>query len=186
MKFRIINNIEGEIWKEIPKLEGKYFISNFGRIKSYRNRYCRTSLDKDGYERILLKTFKNKISYNLFIHRLVAEAFIPNLESKEQVNHKDGYKTNNIPYNLEWVTNIENRNHAIDILLHTQKGEKNGNAKLTKEEVNEIKLLNPRIVFPNVKKYSTPKGYVKNIAEKFKVCSGQIHCIWRGAEWNHD
>lgn len=56
----------------------------------------------------------------IFIHRLVAEKWVPNPGSKEQVNHKDGNKLNNSADNLEWVDNQENRNHAVKKFLHLQ------------------------------------------------------------------
>ena len=54
----------------------------------------------------------------MFIHRLVAEKYIPNPNNYEQVNHKDGNKLNNNVDNLEWVTNQQNRNHAVENELH--------------------------------------------------------------------
>lgn len=74
----------------------------------------------------------------LFVHRLVAEKYVPNPENKEQVNHKDGNKLNNHASNLEWVTNQENRNHAIQNRLHTC-GEDCSWSKLTKEQVKFIR-----------------------------------------------
>ena len=75
----------------------------------------------------------------LFVHRLVAEKYVPNPEEKPQVNHKDGDKTNNNADNLEWVTNQENRSHAMKNGLHLT-GEKCSWAKLTEEQVRFIRL----------------------------------------------
>lgn len=69
-----------------------------------------------------------------FVHRLVAEKFIPNPEEKEQVNHIDGNKLNNRASNLEWVTNAENRKHAVEHGLQIS-GEDCPWAKLTKNDV---------------------------------------------------
>lgn len=69
-----------------------------------------------------------------FVHRLVAEKFIPNPEEKEQVNHIDGNKLNNRASNLEWVTNAENRKHAVEHGLQIS-GEGCPWAKLTKNDV---------------------------------------------------
>ena len=73
-----------------------------------------------------------------FVHRLVAELYVPNPDNKPQVNHKDGNKLNNSADNLEWVTNMENRHHALDNGLHT-KGEGCSCSKLTKEQVDFIR-----------------------------------------------
>lgn len=74
----------------------------------------------------------------MFVHRLVAEKYIPNPENKPQVNHKDGNKENNSAENLEWVTNLENRKHAVNNKLHLS-GEKCKWSKLTKENVEFIR-----------------------------------------------
>ena len=74
----------------------------------------------------------------MFIHRMVAELYVPNPENKPQVNHIDGNKLNNAASNLEWVTNQENRNHAVQHKLHVF-GEACPNAKLTKNDVDFIR-----------------------------------------------
>ena len=106
----------------------------------------------------------------MFIHRLVAEKYIPNPENKPQVNHKDGNKLNNCVDNLEWVTNQENRNHAVDNDLQVT-GEKCSWAKLTEENVKEIRA-NP--------------GYENEYwARKFKVSRGTINDVVNYRTWKH-
>ena len=70
----------------------------------------------------------------MFVHRLVAERYVPNPDKKPQVNHKDGNKLNNHANNLEWVTNYENRQHAVKNGLQS-KGEECPWAKLNKAQV---------------------------------------------------
>ncbi len=112
-----------EVWKDIKGYEGLYQVSNLGRVKSLERfkdnnggkvkvseRIMRISVDTVGYNIICLT--KNSKRKTHKIHRLVAEAFIPNLENKREVNHKDGNKQNNNVKNLEWATRKENMRHA--------------------------------------------------------------------------
>lgn len=100
-----------EIWKDIKGFEGLYQISNYGRVWSCRRgNYKVPDANNFGYLRIQLSVKKKH--YRFFIHRLVAETFLPNPENKTQVNHKDCDKTNNYVGNLEWTTPSENMNHA--------------------------------------------------------------------------
>lgn len=78
-----------------------------GRIKKMKNR-----IHSSGY----LQVRFGKNGTNKYIHRLVAEAFIPNYDNKPEVNHKNGIKTDNKVENLEWVTRSENLKHSYRIL----------------------------------------------------------------------
>lgn len=118
------NNIKEEKWKDVVNFEGYYLISNWGRIKSVereiirkkqgrivvKEKFLKADKTPKGYYRIQLQS-KNKTK-NMLVHRMVAEAFIPNPENKSQINHKNTIKTDNYIDNLEWVNNSENQIHA--------------------------------------------------------------------------
>lgn len=166
-----LKNFSGEIWRDIAGYEGLYQVSNFGRIKSFSrnkskilsNRKAPTSI----YARIILS--KNGITKTLSIHRLVAEAFIPNPENKPQVNHIDGNKFNNHVENLEWATASENTQHAFNTGLATAlRGSQNGAAKLTAEQIAEIRAS----YIP----YDENFG-VNALSRKFKVGSSTVSRI---------
>ena len=100
--------MEIEKWKYIPKTDNKYLISSLGRV---RNREGKILSQNRWFEYMEIKIpIKNKMKH-FKVHRLVAEAFIPNPENKEQVNHIDGITFHNEASNLEWCSDKENKEH---------------------------------------------------------------------------
>ena len=100
-------------WEPIHGFGGAYEISNTGQVYSHRkNRVLKLSTDKFGYLRVSLQKHNRKDKKLYFVHRLVAEAFIPNIENKPYVNHKDEQKNNNCAENLEWCSHKENMNYG--------------------------------------------------------------------------
>lgn len=177
-----------EIWKKIKELDGFYEISNLGRVKSMP-RIINSSIQKCGFriskEKIkpsqdngkgykqLYAQVKNKRKL-FYIHRLVALAFIPNPENKPEVNHINGIKHDNRVENLEWVTNKENKIHAVKNNLIAQ-GEKYTASKLTDKDVLAIRRLYRM----------NPKFHKSNIAKKLGVRDTTIHNIITNKRWKH-
>lgn len=111
-------------WKEVKGYEGRYIVSNYGEIISlprYKNNHNQLQYvepkdmiphvnNKNGYVYVML--YKDTEEKNIRLHRIVAEAFIPNPNNLPQVNHIDGNKQNNRVDNLEWCTGSKNIKHA--------------------------------------------------------------------------
>ena len=123
--------------EEWRKIEGypNYSVSNLGRVRndatgrflSQAKSGCRRS-----YLYVLLYDGTHASRKTMSIHRLVANAFIPNPDNKPEVNHLDGNGFNNVVSNLEWVTHTENLIHAHKVLGYRRKsiaGSANGNSK---------------------------------------------------------
>lgn len=118
-----------EEWRSIDGFEGRYQISNLGRVLSLpkiittnvfnkakvetstKERIIKGRKDKDGYIIADLSDSSGKL-HKCRVHRLVANAFIEKVDGKEMVNHKNGQKDDNRASNLEWCTNKENLTHA--------------------------------------------------------------------------
>lgn len=176
-----------EVWKDIPNYEGLYQASTLGRIKSLKrtakkeykgNRIVKEIImegtaNQDGYLKVHFKNKERGIDKGLFIHRLIAETFIPNPDKLPQVNHKDGNKKNNNINNLEWCTNLYNQQHAWANCLHKptkKEGKKvnqyNLNGELIKsyksitEASRETKINLSNICMAAKKERKTAGGYI--------------------------
>ena len=149
-----------EIWKDIEGYEGLYQISNFGRVKSLSRFNSRT-------ERILKLSVRNKTYIKTC---LCKENKSTTPENKEQVNHIDGNKTNNIVSNLEWCTRIENMQHAVDTGLKYHTGSNNPDARLTEQQVLEIRASNES---------------QRSLGRKYGVDKSTIGRVKRRDNWTH-
>lgn len=141
-----------------------YEITEDGQVVAKRNGKALKGQPNDkGYLRVAIGKKR------MFVHRLVAEKYVPNPENKPQVNHINGIKTDNRACNLEWVTNQENRNHARENGLIVS-GEKVGGAKLDAEKVLYIR--------------SNPDGMtVAELAEMFGVQRTTIRDVVKFRAW---
>ncbi|WP_235995148.1 NUMOD4 domain-containing protein [Secundilactobacillus yichangensis] len=164
-----------EIWKPVVGYEQYYLVSNLGRVKSkprkvhfgkqsrsVGNNILKFNDNGHGYMQVTLSV--NNHHKNLYVHRMVAEAFIPNPLKVEQINHIDANKWNNKVSNLEWVTSKENIDHAIKNGL-TPMGSHSVRAKLTRLQARSIKR-EYLIGIPSdiiSKHYGCPVGTVNSI-----------------------
>lgn len=166
-------DMPNEIWRDIVDedidYKGKYQVSNLARVRSFHRdkvKIMKPDIVHTGYLRVLL--YKNGKTKSYYVHVLVAKAFIPNPEGKKQVNHVDGNKENNYADNLAWVTQSENIKHAYELGLK-KKGCEHGRAKLTAEQVREIR----RDCIPG-----DPELGFKPYARKFNVTPRVIQLVY--------
>jgi hypothetical protein len=180
-----------DVWKDVIGYEGLYQVSNLGNVRSLdreiapnnrvpywrKGNICKQSKSNLGYMTVGFTV--NNVKVSKYVHRLVAEAFIDNINDYPQVNHIDGDKTNNRVDNLEWCTNSQNHTHASKnglnkLHLHrvAYSGEKNGRSLLTKEQVLEIK-----------QKYIPYKYSAKKLAKEYNVSESCITHILNNTSW---
>lgn len=139
-----------------------------GKIYSYASKTLVTSLHKLGYRYVTIKT---EVGWKkIFVHRLVAEGFLPPQEDKPFVNHIDGDKQNNKLLNLEWVSKSENQLHSTKVLKKNMRA-KHSHAKLTEDNVVEIRRLLDK------------KSSLKNIAALYTVSISCVSSIKTGRTW---
>jgi len=154
---------------EVKGTSGIYKTDEFGNV--YRNgKKLSTRVTKKGYVQTWL-TVDAKTKYK-FIHRIVAESFLPILSDSHEVNHKDGNKLNNHVSNLEWVSRLDNIKHAWDNELY-KRGEKSPNTKLKDSDVVKIRELNNEGV-----------SYAK-LGEMYNISKWSIRDICKYDTWKH-
>lgn len=176
-----------EFWKDVVGYEGLYQVSNLGKVRSVdrvvdcrwghnkklEGKEIKSNLDKDGYLKLALSKYGKRKTYA--VHRLVADAFIPNPHNLPCINHKKEFeKTNNSVENLEWCTVKYNNNYGThqERSAKAREGMKNvavrgglnGNAK-------SVMCLNDSAVFDTLT--LAAKQYGCNISCVSQVCSGK-------------
>lgn len=158
--------------KAIKGFEDKYSVTKEGRVWSHKRRiFLKPQTSNCGYARVDLQVRKYSI------HRLVAEAFLPEVEGKKYVNHVDGDKGNNRASNLEWCTMSENVSHAY------RTGLKYPSGGITRGSASGVAVLTEIKVRLIVKDASTLTN--TELAVKYQVSRGAINHIMNGRTWVH-
>lgn len=166
-----------EQWKDISGFEGLYQVSSLGNIKSFHwGKSKKRKLTKNivGYLHTNLR--KNNKQKFYYIHRLVAQNFIPKPLGNLQINHINGIKADNRVKNLEWCTPKENMHHAYsNNLMNPAAGEDCHLSKLNEKQVRLIKHL----------KNCKPKMTQQEIGNLFNVSGSTIAYIFQNKIWKN-
>lgn len=171
-------------WREIKNTDGKYLISDDGKVFSaISNRILKTQISNVGYERIEL-CFTDRTRKE-FVHRLVAEAFIPNPNNYPVVNHKDENPLNNRVENLEWCTYKYNTNYGNCLI----KMSKNHNYKSGADNVKSKRVfqftLNGELVAEYGSTYEAQRKTGMNSKSIAKACTGILK-QYAGYLWSYN
>jgi hypothetical protein len=153
--------------------KSRQIIDTKGHVYMICERILKPTVNKkSGYVFVGLR--KDNKTYNLYVHRLVAETFIPNPNNYPTVNHKDGNKQNNSVENLEWCSYSDNNQHAYDTGLH-KRGSAHYLSKLTEDDVIRIKSM-----------YFVDNVSIPEICKQFQnVVRATIYDIINGESWKH-
>lgn len=180
-----------EVWKDVLGYEGLYQVSNLGQVRSlerYRKNHVgvakvqgkilRQSIKNSGYAKVALcKDGKVK---TFTIHRMVAQAFVENVDGKTTVNHINGNKLDNRAENLEWTTYAENNMHAIDTGLNKMGVMNNKSSRPVAQYDLDMNLIK---VYPSIKEAERQTGVINQ--KIIPCCKGKFRTgggfIWKYA-----
>ena len=187
-----------EEWRPIKDYEGLYEVSNMGRVKSLKRcdalgrkkeeKILSGRCNKYGYLRVNL--YKNGIRKDFFIHRLVAEVFIPNPENKPDVDHINTIRTDNRDKNLRWVTPKENRNNELTKKHNSesQKGKivsEETRKKLSESHKGENSSMYGKQHTEETKKKISESKKGKKMSEETKDKKGKrVYCVELNKEFS--
>lgn len=172
------DTLKEETWREVA-ISPSYSVSSMGRVmrkakitlingnKTRLKEKLRATADYRGYRRLILCPPKKLFS----VHRLVADAFIPNPDNKKTVNHKNGIRSDNRVENLEWATQSENLHHAVNVLKTIPRGESCVFSKLSEDDVLNIRTLH---------KFGAT---IRDLAKVFDTRKGNIEFILKRKTW---
>lgn len=169
---------EEELWKNVSNYD-KYEVSSLGRVRNKITGRVLKPANIGGYYSVGLSSGKTK-SYS--VHQLVAHAFLPNLENKPQVNHKDKNGLNNKVSNLEWVTNKENSIHRSNGVKQTT----NQNLEIWRIDVNSGDKLQKYNSIEQASKWVIDQGLATSIHSVRSSISCSIRGIYKstlGFKW---
>lgn len=159
--------------KSINGYDGKYEIDDLGNVYSCKTNEQMSPHLKNGY--LAIRLFKDGQYSPKYIHRLVAETFIPNPNQFSEVNHIDLNKTNNTVSNLEWCDRSYNLQHSYDN-GRKRFGENHGGHKLTESEVLQIK---------REFRHNGKNTNCRELSKKYNVAYCTIWAIANGRLWRH-
>lgn len=163
-----------EIWKDVVGFEGLYQVSNLGNVRSER-KVLKPLKRRHGYLSVFL--YDRKGDYKqVSIHRLVAEAFIPNPNGYAEVNHKDECKTNNVATNLEWCTHKQNSSHGT---RGERIGKANKNGKRSKPVVAIDMFGNVAFEFPSIQEANRNGFDASAVCISAKTGAARCGYLWR-------
>lgn len=165
-----------EIIKDIKGFEGRYTISNLGKVRSLlTGREMKPYITSKGYARVTLRYAHSRDYKSLLVHRLVAGNFLPNPNNYKEVNHKDCNRLNNNVDNLEWCDRFYNIKYAFEKGRASNKGVRNPNSKLNEDDIVAIRAM-----------MKTGRFFQSDIAKLFKVHENTIQMIDSNKTWSNN